>query len=131
MDALAAAELAMAARPGHAQRALRFQMHFDARPLAVIDRHMAPVVHIEVAVQHGIHVAQQVQVERRGQVQRVVIGRFQDLPGLDAVHAHEQPAAGAGLAYPPEHGVGIVGAQIADAGARIEEQPPLRRDIGR
>jgi hypothetical protein len=91
VDAFAGAECARAAGPGHAHRALRFQVHFDARAGAVEERDMAPVVHVEIGVQHLVDVPQQVQVEGGRQVQRVVIRRFQHLLRLDPVHADQQP----------------------------------------
>ncbi len=105
-------------------------MHLDARAGAVEERNVAPVVHVEVGVQHAVYVPQQVQVEGGGQMQRVVVGGFQDVLGLDAVHAHQQSAAGALFTDPPQHGVRVLGTEIADAGPRIEKQSLFGRDPG-
>ncbi|KAG1388794.1 hypothetical protein G6F59_015809 [Rhizopus arrhizus] len=105
-------------------------MHFDARARGVEQRDVAPVVDVEVGVQHLVHMAQQVQVEGGSQVQRVVVSGFQHLPGLDAVHAHQQAAAIALRADALQHGVRVVGAEVADAGSRVEEQPLFRGNLG-
>src|SRR5690606_27059464 len=63
MYTLAAGEAPLCAGPADAHVGQRLQVHLDAGMRFVVARHVAPVVDVEIAVQQGVHVAQQVEVE--------------------------------------------------------------------
>jgi hypothetical protein len=64
--------------PGQRTRPSRraFQVHLDARVALVEEGHMAPVARVEVGADQAVHVAQQVQVERGSDAERIVVGRL-------------------------------------------------------
>lgn len=130
VDALAGLKGAFAARPAQAQGAARLQVHFDARALGVVQGDMAPVPDLEIAGQQRVHVPQQVQVEGRRQLQRIVVGGLEHLARLDAVHPDQQAAVRTEPAHMPQHGQRVIGIEVADAGAGIEEQAPCGRNVG-
>ena len=132
VDGLAGREMPQPLRPAHDQRAARAQVHLDARMLGVEEGHMLPVVRVEVAAQQAVDVAEQVQVEARRHALGIVIGGLQPLRGLGQIYADQQAAVvvdhGTHLA---QHALGLYRVEIADGRARIEQQPPGLRDMGR
>jgi hypothetical protein len=77
---------------------------------------VAPVGKIKVGAGEPVEIQQQVAVERRGDAERIVVGRFQDFGFLDQVNADQQrPAVTLGVRLAQE-GQRRCGREIADAG---------------
>ncbi|MNM73856.1 hypothetical protein D3C81_856010 [compost metagenome] len=132
MDALARAKLARAARPLHAHVAACLQVHLDARRLAVEAGHVAPVRQHEVGADDPVHVAQQIAVEGGRDAQRIVVGGHQRGLVLVQVDTDQHAIAAPGhAAQPLQQRQRFHRGEIADARARVEEQPPAAPDVAR
>ncbi len=98
MDPLAGGEVPDAAagalRPAGIDSAECFEMHFDARLGCVEEGHMPPVADVEIGIEPGIDVAQQVAVEGGGDAEGVVVGRIEQRFFLDQIDPDQQAAGG-------------------------------------
>ena len=83
---------------------------------------MPPVAHGEIAADQGIEIVEQVQVERRGDPEGIVVGGLQDGFGFDQVHADQKAAAWALLPYPGEERERFRRREVSDRRPGIEEQ---------
>ena len=123
VDALAGGEGPFGAGPAHRAAAAAprrcISMRDAARLNSATCRHWRTSKSLPM---QPVEVAQQVEVEGRGDAQRVVVGGLQHVRRLDAVDADQQRAARCGgvrLAQQPQRGVGR---EVADARARVEHQ---------
>ncbi|MDV7399805.1 hypothetical protein RZS08_50790, partial [Arthrospira platensis SPKY1] len=114
----------LATGPGHRLRTNGLQVHFDARLGFAVEGHVAPALGREVTAQQTVDVPQQVAVEGRCDAQGVVVGQVQHRLVLDAVDTDQQAGTrtatltqGTRLPQQPQ---GLIGREIADAGARVE-----------
>src|SRR5678815_3158356 len=92
---------------------------------------MAPVARLEVALDLAVEVAQQVEVERRGDAERVVVGGLEHGRGLDEIDADDQAAAARLCTNPAQEGERLLGHEVADAGPGIEEDRASLDEVGR
>ncbi len=67
-------------------------MHLDAPERGVVERVVAEAAQVEIAAQLAVDAREQVQVERRGDAARVVVGRVQDVGVLLQVDADQHRA---------------------------------------
>ena len=104
-------------------------MHLDALLVRVVDAHVPPLAGPEIGAHEPVQVQQQVQVERSRDTERVVVRRFEDGDRLDEVDADQQ-AATTGLRVDAAQEItGLRGREVADAGARIEEDWPAHDPV--
>jgi len=126
VDAVARLEAARAAAPVHLLRRARLEVHLDASARGVVEAVVAPLADVEIGVDQPVHVAQDVQVEGGGHAQRVVIGGVERGFILGQVDADQDAAIRPALrAQALQEGLRILGREIADRGAGIEEQAAL------
>ena len=84
---------------------------------------MRGMVEVKVGVQFAIDVREHVPVEFRRHALSIIVGGIEDLRRFHHVGAEQQRVAGieAG-AHHAEHGSGLHGLEIANAGSEIEKQ---------
>ena len=131
MDALALRKTAFTAGPAHGEFAPGLQVHLDARGRRVEKSHVRPVVHGKVAAQHAVDVQQQVLVEGRRHAQRVVVGCLQHVRRLEQVHPDQQAATLRRRADLAQEDQRLLGGEVADARARVEQQARALAHLGR
>jgi iron(II)-dependent oxidoreductase len=126
-------EVALAAGPAHrGGRSWRACRCISMREWPVEQRHGAASRAPRSRPQQPVQVAQQVQVEGRGDAQRVVVGGFQHGRGLDQVDADQQRAAGGQCTRLAQQRSACIGVEVADAGAGVEHQRgPSTRPAGK
>src|SRR3990172_21814 len=99
------------------------KVHLDAALALIVDRLVREAAQIEVAVKLAIDAREQIEIERGGDAQTVVIGGKQDIQALFQIDAHEK-----GAARPKQKrgirkkGVRLVMAEIADGRAGKEAE---------
>ena len=131
MDALARGEQPFAPGDRHPLRAARFEMHFDPAGGGVVESNVRKRRRIEIAAQQRVDVIEDVAVECRRDAERIVVGGGEPRAILGRVDADQQPAAAeTQVAYLGEQAKRIVGGEVADARARIEERRRAVVEIG-
>src|ERR1700682_121653 len=73
VDALARDEYALTLADAHALQVTRFEMHFNTPLDRLVERDMSESRGREVAIGEGVDVVEHVQIERRGNAERVVV----------------------------------------------------------
>src|SRR5436190_10142024 len=77
----------------HSLRDRAHQVHFNPRPLAVVERDMPERRKVEVGTQFTIEPYQQITVKRSGHTRSIVVRSFQHTDIFLQVDAKEKPAA--------------------------------------
>jgi hypothetical protein len=132
VDALARGEASAALAQAHLDRAPRLQVHLHAAARRIVEAHVVEPVDREIEPEAAIEVQQRVAVEGRGHAQRVVVGRVEPRRILLRIDADEQRAARpppAVLVDGAQEAHRLIGREVADARARIEEERRLVRDL--
>ncbi len=88
------------------------------------ERDMTPLTQVEVGTEQAVQVAQQVQVEGRGDAQRVVIGGLQHVNGFHKIHTDQQGTTRRNRVHLAQQRQGTGRVKVADARAGIKHQGP-------
>src|SRR5208337_3339959 len=97
----------------------------------VVESHMRKGCRIEVAAQARIDVIEDVAVERGRDAERIVVGGGKPRAVLGHIDADQKPAAAeTQVAYLGKQGECIVGAEVADARAGVEESCRAVIEVG-
>jgi hypothetical protein len=89
-----------------------------------------PLARLEVAADQPVQLAQQVQVECRGDAESIVVGLLQHVVRLHEVDADQQPASRRAFAHAAQESERLVGREVADARARVEKhRPPVDQAV--
>src|SRR5262245_52643960 len=124
VDALAGAEVEGAAQDAHHLPAQAPEVHLDTALARVVDRLVLEGADVEGAGQLAVDAVEQIEVERRGDAARVVVGHVKPARVLFEVHADDQVSVGRqAVAERLQKAHGLGGGEIADG--RAWEEPRL------
>jgi hypothetical protein len=70
------------------------EVHLDAAERLVVERAMAKRGEVEVAAELAVDARQEIEVERGGDAERIVVRRLEDVAALAQIGAEEQRVAG-------------------------------------